>query len=251
MHNILIYFFLFLFGISIGSFLNVVIYRIPLGKSIISPPSSCPKCGKRIKSWHNIPILGWLILKGKCANCGNKISIRYPIIELLTGILAILIYYKIQTFNIFYFINFSIFALLLALSMIDIDYKAVPDSLNLLTLTIAFFSSPDIIENFENALLLIGGMSLIRWYSSFIFKTETMGEGDIVLSGTIGALLGIKFSIIAIIISSFIAIPFALYFRRYKKDYEIPFIPFLVVGTFLVWYFLDFFNIFFKIDKFF
>jgi len=241
MENIGIYIVLFLIGISIGSFLNVVIYRIPLGKSIISPPSSCPKCGVKIKPYHNIPILGWIILKGKCANCGEKISVRYPVIELLGGILAVIIYLKMQTFDIFYLINFSIFALLLTLSMIDIDYKAVPDSLNLLALTLSLFSSPDIIENFKNALLLIGGMSLIRWYISYIIKKEAMGEGDIILAGTMGAMLGIKLSMIAIFIASVIAIFPSLYATIKNKELEIPFIPFLAIGTFIVWYFSDFF----------
>jgi len=241
MENVGIYVILFLIGISIGSFLNVVIYRVPLSKSIISPRSSCPKCGAKIKPYHNIPILSWIILKGKCANCGEKISVRYPIIELLTGILAILIYHKMQIFDIFYLINFSVFALLLSLSMIDIDYKAVPDSLNLLALTLAFFSSPDIIENFKNALLLIGGMSLIRWYISYFIKKEAMGEGDIILAGTMGALLGIKLSIIAIFVASAIAIFPSLYAKINKHDLEIPFIPFLAIGTFVVWYFNDFF----------
>jgi len=116
MENIVIYIVLFLIGISIGSFLNVVIYRVPLGKSIISPPSSCPKCGERIKPYHNIPILGWIILKGKCFNCGEKISIRYPIIEFLTGILVLLIYHKLQVIDIFFVIDFALFSTLLVLS---------------------------------------------------------------------------------------------------------------------------------------
>jgi len=241
MENIVIYIVLFLIGISIGSFLNVVIYRVPLKKSIISPPSSCPKCGERIKPYHNIPILGWIILKGKCFNCGEKISIRYPIIEFLTGILVLLIYHKLQVIDIFFVIDFALFATLLALSMIDIDYKAVPDSLNLLALTLSFFSSPEIIENFKNALLLIGGMSLIRWYLSYFIKKEAMGEGDLIIAGAMGALLGIKLSLIAIFIASLIAIFPSLYNRITDKDLELPFIPFLAMGTFIVWYFDDFF----------
>jgi len=241
MENIGIYIVLFLIGISIGSFLNVVIYRVPLNKSIISPPSSCPKCGERIKPYHNIPILGWIILKGKCFNCGEKISIRYPIIEFLTGILVLLIYHKLQTIDIFFVIDFALFATLLALSMIDIDYKAVPDSLNLLALTLSFFSSPEIIENFKNALLLIGGMSLIRWYLSYFIKKEAMGEGDLIIAGAMGALLGIKLSLIAIFIASLIAIFPSIYNRITNKDLELPFIPFLAIGTFIVWYFDNFF----------
>jgi len=236
----MIYFFIFLFGTAIGSFLNVVIYRVPLRKSIISPPSSCPNCGEKIKPWHNIPVLGWIMLKGKCAYCGSKISIRYPVIELLTGILAIIVYKK-TSLNIFFFINFALFATLLALSVIDIDYKAVPDSLNLLALTLAFFSSPDVLNNFTNALLLMGGMSLIRFYVSYIIKREAMGEGDIIVGGTMGALLGVKLALVAVFIGSAIALFPSIYNRIKNSDLELPFIPFLALGTFIVWVFDGYF----------
>jgi len=241
MDNLLMYVFVFLMGSAIGSFLNVVIYRIPLGKSIISPPSSCPKCGERIKPYHNIPILGWLMLGGKCANCKEPISIRYPIIELITGILAVLIFYKLKTFDIFFIIDFAIFATLLALTMIDFDYKAVPDSLNLLALTLSIFSSPDIGENFKNALILMGGMSAVRFYVSYFIKREAMGEGDIIVAGTMGGLLGIKLSLIAVFVASFIALFPSIYQRVTKKELELPFIPFLAFATFIVWYFNDYF----------
>ena len=233
--------FVFLIGISIGSFLNVVIYRLPRGKSIISPPSSCPNCGTKIKPWHNIPILGWIILKGKCANCGANISVRYPIIETLSGILAIIVYKK-TGLNIFFVINYAIFSTLLALSVIDLDYKAVPDSLNLLALTLSFFHSTDIFSNFTNALILMGGMSLIRYYVSYFVKREAMGEGDIIVGGTMGALLGVKLALFALFIGSAIAIIPSIYNRIKNNDIELPFIPFLTVGTFVVWYFNDYFT---------
>ena len=233
-------FVVFILGLCIGSFLNVVIYRVPLGKSIITPPSSCPVCGEKIKPWHNIPLIGWIILKGKCANCNAKISVRYPLIELLSAILAVIVYKKIG-FNIFFIINFALFSTLLALSMIDFDYKAVPDSLNLLALTLSFFSSVNIIENFTNALILMGGMSLIRFYVSYFIKREAMGEGDIIVAGTMGGLLGIKLSLIAIFIGSTLAILPSIYNRIKNNDLELPFIPFLALGTFIVWLFSDIF----------
>jgi len=229
--------FIFVFGLIIGSFLNVVIYRVPIGKSIISPPSSCPKCHTLIKPYHNIPILGWILLKGKCANCKERISIRYPLIELITGIVAVLIYLKIKEIDIFFIITFATFSTLLALCIIDFDYKAVPDSLNLLALTLAFFHSTDILENFKNALLMMGAMALIRYYLSYFIKKEAMGEGDIIVGGTMGALLGIKLSLIALFVASLIAIIPSLYYRIKRKDPELPFIPFLALGSFLVWYF--------------
>ena len=244
MENWIIYIFLFLLGICIGSFLNVVIYRLPLNKSLISPPSSCPNCNTKIKPWHNIPIFSWIFLKGKCAYCGEKISIRYPIIEFLTGILAVLIYSKMKNLDIFYFITFITFSSLLALSMIDIDYKAVPDNLNLFVLFISIFHSPSILENIENALLVIGGLSVVRWYLSFFIKKEAMGEGDLIIAGVMGAMLGVNLSLIAIFIASFLAIFPSLYSLLKKKEPELPFIPFLALATFIVWYFKDYFNYF-------
>ncbi|HIQ50483.1 MAG TPA: prepilin peptidase [Nautiliaceae bacterium] len=232
---------IFIIGVCIGSFLNVVIYRVPKQKSIITPPSSCPNCNTQIKPWHNIPIISWILLKGRCKYCNAKISIRYPIIEFLTGIIAVLVYKKMGSVDIFFVINFSIFATLLALSMIDFDYKAVPDSLNLLALTLSFFSSINIIDNFTNALIVMGGMSLIRYYVSYFIKKEAMGEGDIIIGGTMGALLGVKLAIIAIFIASLIAIFPSIYNRVKNQDIELPFIPFLALATFIVWLFDDYF----------
>ncbi len=226
-----------IFGLLIGSFLNVVIYRVPLGKNIAYPASHCPVCKEKLKPWHNIPVISYLFLGGKCAYCKTKISIRYPIVEILTSIVAVLVYYKMKTIDIYLLINFSIFATLIALSVIDLDYKAVPDSLNLLALTLAFFSSPDFIENFKNALLAIGALSLIRWYVGYAVKREALGEGDIIVAGTMGALLGIKLALIALFISSFIAIFPSLYNRFSKNDLELPFVPFLAIGTFISWFF--------------
>jgi leader peptidase (prepilin peptidase)/N-methyltransferase len=240
MENLIIELVIFIIGICIGSFLNVLIYRIPKGENIAFPPSHCPKCNAKLKPWHNIPIISYILLKGKCAYCREKISIRYPIVEILTGILAVLVYKKMRI-DIYSTITFFIFALFLALSMIDFDYKAVPDSLNLLALTLSFFNSPNILDNFTNALILMGGMSLIRYYVSFFIKREAMGEGDIIFAGSMGALLGIKLSLMALFIASFIAIFPSIYNRISKKEFELPFIPFLAIATFIVWYFNDYF----------
>jgi len=231
------YFIIFLLGLAIGSFLNVVIYRLPRGKSLIFPPSSCPHCGNPIKPYHNIPILGWLILKGKCASCGKPISIRYPIVELLTGIGFIGIYYHLGEIGWQLGVMLALFSTLIALAGIDIDFKEVPDSLNLLGLTLAFFSSPLVLENFTNALLLIGGAGLIRYYSALLFRREALGEGDLIMAGTMGGILGIKLAIVAFVVANFLAMPIALYFRLKKSEESVPFIPFMVAATFLVWFF--------------
>ncbi len=94
-YNIILGVFVVLFGLSFGSFLNVLIYRIPNEISVISPPSSCPECGNELKWYHNIPIFSWLFLKGRCGFCGEKISVKYPVVELANGVIWLLLYLKL------------------------------------------------------------------------------------------------------------------------------------------------------------
>jgi leader peptidase (prepilin peptidase)/N-methyltransferase len=229
----MIYLAIFLFGLIFGSFINVLIYRIPKEQSIVLPRSSCPSCQTPIKPWHNIPILSYLLLRGKCDHCGTDISKQYPIIELLTGIIFVAVAYKsgITTDALIIAVMFS---LLLALSTIDIYYKMVPDSLNLSALTLAIFAVHPL-EGFEHALLFAGGFALLRFYLSYIIKKEAMGEGDIMIAATIGALVGIHLGLVTIFLSAILAMPFALITKDEKK--QVPYIPFLVAALFISYFF--------------
>ena len=229
--------FVFIFGALIGSFLNVVILRIPKDESIAFPASHCMSCNTPLRAWHNIPILSWLFLRGKCAFCGEKISVQYPIIELLTALIFLFSAMKFglsfQAFGIA-----STFALLLALSAIDYHYKMVPDSLNLGALTIAVFSVTSFEQfgyNITNALLFAGGFSLMRFYVSYAIKKEAMGEADIMIAATMGALLGVQLGLVAIFLGAVLALP-ALLLTRDESDEskELPFIPFLAMGCWIV-----------------
>ncbi len=228
-----------LFGLLFGSFLNVLILRIPKDESVVFPSSHCPKCNNDLKWWHNVPVISWLLLGGKCAFCKEKISFQYPLIELTTAILFLLAYLKTGDITHGVVVGL-VFALLLALSVIDFRYKAVPDSLNLAALTLAIFSSSMILSNFSNALLFAGGFSLLRFYVSFIIKKEALGEADIMIAATIGAMVGVKMGLFTIFLSAIIALPIFIYIK--EKDYEVPFIPFLAFALFLVYLFSDFFN---------
>ncbi len=229
---------LVLFGLLFGSFLNVLILRIPKEESIVFPGSHCTSCNNKLKWWHNIPLFSWLILGGKCHFCKDKISIQYPIIEFLTALLFGLIYYKLEDVT-YSFIVGLVFALLLALSLIDLRYKAVPDSLNLAALTLAVFASSAVLTNITNALLYAGGFALLRFYVSYIVKKEALGEADIMIAATIGAMLGLKLGVMAIFLSAIIALPVFIIIR--DKDLEVPFIPFLTVALFIVYMFDGFF----------
>jgi len=254
----------FIFGIVFGSFLNVVILRIPKDESVVFGASHCTSCGHKLKPWHNIPLLSWIFLQGKCAYCTNKISIQYPLIELFSGFIFTALVYKYSISLPLFFIGMS-FLMLLALSVIDLKYKMIPDSLNLLAIFFAIFgawSITGLFNNFQNALLFAGGFTLLRFALSYYLtssvyragvKTKTswnkhfdrapfieaMGEGDIMVAATMGALLGVKLGLVAIFLSALLAMPVMLYTVKGSKEQQrVPFVPFLALATFIV-YMLD------------
>lgn len=239
--------FIFILGAAIGSFLNVVILRIPRDESVSFPASHCMSCNTPLRFWHNIPLLSWLFLRGKCAFCGEKISVQYPIIELLS---ALIFLFSVIKFGLtFQALGIAVtFDLLLALSAIDYRYKMVPDSLNLGALTVAVFSVTSFEQfgyNVTNALLFAGGFSLLRFYISYIIKKEAMGEADIMIAATIGALIGVKLGLVAIFLGAVLALP-ALLLTKDESDEskELPFIPFLAIGCWLVLMFDSYVNAF-------
>ncbi len=252
--------FAFIFGLLFGSFLNVVILRIPKEESIVFNGSYCYSCGKKLKPWHNIPLFSWLFLRGKCSFCKSKISIQYPLIEFISGLLFFTIASQYGISLPAFFIALS-FLMLLALSMIDFKYKMVPDSLNLLAIFFAIFgawSPQGILLNFQNALLFAGGFTLLRFALSYYLtssiyraglKTKTtwnknydrtpfieaMGEGDIMVAATMGALLGIKLTLVAVFLAALLTLPvLLLVMKSSQEEKRVPFVPFLALATFIV-----------------
>lgn len=238
-----------LFGLIIGSFLNVLIYRLPLGISILNPKRSfCTSCEIQIKWYENIPILSYVFLKAKCASCGVKISYVYPIVELISTIVTYMLFLKLGINYEFYIILLLIY-ILIVLSFIDFTYKAVPDYLLVIVLVISFFINN---FSFKDALLFAGGFVLLNFFityyiqniKSVITKNEylreqtALGEGDIPIVTLIGGILGIQLGLVAIFLSSIFAIVPAIYNSVAKNDIETPFIPFLVLGL-LCCYFFD------------
>jgi len=219
----------FVFGTMIGSFLNVVIYRIPKGESIVFPASKCQSCQTPLKWWHNIPLFSWLILGGKCYFCKEKISVQYPTVELLTGIIFTLLYLKLGLVWYLPFVAAS-FAALLALVMIDFEYMAVPDNVNFAALLFALVQ-PDFLMGLLYAAVAAGGLYLIGLLSSFIAKREAMGGADVIVAGTMGALLGFPNFFVAIFLSAVLAMIPALIWR----EKGVPFVPFLAMATFIVY----------------
>ena len=252
----------FILGLLIGSFLNVVILRLPQNESIIYPASHCPKCKEKLKWWHNIPLLSWILLQGRCYYCKEPISWQYPAIEIATATLFAIIFYK-EGLTFQAFVIAALFSSFLALSVIDLYYKAVPDSLNLFAALLALLSSDDYLQNLQNATIVAGALAMLRfivsyyvskkeqmhlnkklqkapwlraYYPKFIM-IEAMGEGDIIVGFAMGGVLGLKKTLLALFLAALIALPASLYNRIYRGDAQLPFIPFLALGTFLSYLF--------------
>lgn len=235
------YFFLgaaFVFGATIGSFLNVCIYRIPAGKSIVSPPSSCPQCGQQIRWFQNVPILSYLLLLGKCAYCSVRISLRYPAIEALTGGLFVLVLYSFG-FSWVTPIYWIFVAALVVITFIDLDHQIIPDVISLPGIVVGFLCSffvPWV--GWQNSLLgiLLGGglLMLIAYGYEFFAKREGMGGGDIKLLAMLGAFLGWKAIFPIVFLASFagtlIGVPLMLLQKRDGK-LALPFGPFLALAA--------------------
>ena len=219
----------FIFGAMIGSFLNVVIYRIPKGESIVFPASKCQSCQNALKWWHNIPIFSWLFLKGKCYFCKEKISAQYPIVEFFTGVIFIALYFKLGLVWYLPFIAAS-FAALFALVMIDFKYMAVPDNVNFAALIFALIQ-PEFLMVLLYASIAAGGLYLIGLLSSLLARKQAMGGADVIVAGTMGALLGFPNFFVALFLSALLAMIPALIWR----EKGVPFVPFLALATFIVY----------------
>jgi len=241
----LVGFSIFLFGLLFGSFMNMLIYRLPLGISLINPKRSiCTTCEHQIKWYENIPILSYIFLKGKCSSCGEKISITYPIVELLSATVTLILFNKLGL-NLEFILTTLLFYTLIILSFIDFKYKAVPDYILIIVLLFAFSLSS---FSFQTALTFAGGFVLLELFVTFYIQNikarilnddslkeqRSMGEGDIPIIAIMGGLLGVKLGMVSIFLGSLFAIIPAILNIVIKKDIETPFIPFLSLGLFVV-----------------
>ena len=229
---------LFIFGSCIGSFLNVCIYRLPNSKSIVYPPSACPGCDTPIRFYDNIPILSFLLLRGKCRSCQAVISLRYPLVEFMVGLFAVCTYLKFGL-TLEALITYLFIASLIVITFIDIDHRIIPDAISLPGIPIGFAASfflPAITTMESLTGILVGGGSLllVAWIYSLITKKEGMGGGDIKLLAMIGAFVGWQGVLLTIFLSSAIGTLCGLVVMiRSGKNMKlaIPFGPFLAIGT--------------------
>lgn len=236
MENILI-FFAAVFGAIVGSFLNVLIYRLPLGINIAFPRSSCPECKKLIRWYENIPILSFIFLKGKCHGCGTKISYQYPLVEFGCGIFAALIAPQNvdpgSLINFFFF--FSIFSAFLVHFIVDVKHQILPDSINIYLAALFFLVS--FMNNSWTHWLIGGalglGFPLIVSWAFYLLKGQVgLGGGDIKLYGALGIYLGPIGVMQNIFLSCFLGALVGIVLiasKVIKRDNPIPFGPFIII----------------------
>ena len=250
--------YLFIIGCCLGSFINVLIYRLPLNQSIVYPNSRCPKCNAKIKWFDNLPIISWLLLIGQCRACKRKISCSYPIIEILTGILVWFNIYAHPTIYSQQSIYITIFSgsifstLLISLAILDFKYFWLPQVLTLGGLILGITTSLfiDLFNDFYQFSYLINTLmasflgfiffSLLSFIGEKIFHKPVMGGGDAKLGALIGSWLGLQGFFISTwlaFISAGFFIIFGLIFKKIKRNQKIPFGVFLSLSGLLVWHF--------------
>ncbi len=227
-----------IFGAMVGSFLNVCIFRLPNKESIIWPGSHCPHCKTPIKFYDNIPLISYLVLRGKCRQCHGSISLQYPLVEGITALSSLLLIMRFGL-SLSYLIYFAFVAALIVITVIDLYHQIIPDVISLPGIGVGLLASLIISQiTFSNSLLgiLVGGGSLflIATVYQWLFKREGMGGGDVKLLAMIGAFLGWKAVILTIFLGSLIGSITGIILMVSKgKDfkYAIPFGPFLSLGA--------------------
>jgi leader peptidase (prepilin peptidase) / N-methyltransferase len=226
------------FGLIIGSFLNVVIHRLPKQESLVTPRSRCPACQTTIAAWDNIPVVSFLLLRGRCRACRQPISWRYPVVETLTGCLFILTVFRfgvtLETLSLLIFLSS-----LVAISFIDLDHQVIPNAITLPGIPLGLLGGlvvgePPVLDRLIGALAGAGFLYLVLLYGGAAYGQDAMGEGDLNLIALVGAFLGWRAVVVTILLACLIGsvVGLALIaFRRLGRRQHIPFGPFLSLGA--------------------
>lgn len=245
--------FVFGMGLIVGSFLNVCIHRLPKDESIIRPRSYCPKCGKSIAWFDNVPVLSYLLLRGRCRQCREIISLRYPAVELIS---ALIWYISWRQFGgaPMSWVHIIFLSLLLVMSLTDLETGLIPDEVSFLGmasgLAASFFapelqgSTVPLTAAWKSLIGMLTGSGLIfvtGLAGDWIFQRESMGGGDVKLMAMAGCFLGWEKSLLVFFTAPLLALPFALYLRLVKKEEVIPYGPFLSLAAAAHFFYGDWF----------
>ncbi len=242
---ILTYLLIFIIGAMLGSFFNVCIYRLPRGEGLLFPGSHCPVCNTPIKPWENIPILSYILLRGKCSQCKGKISGRYILVEFICGLLYLGLYLRFGLgVDFFYFLFFV--SVLVIITFTDLEHFLILDKVTypsmIIGLIACYLTKKDLINSILGLLVGAGIIYLIVIISAIILKMINhpckdeggMGLGDVKLAGVMGVFLGWKFVLVAMFSSclfgSIVGMALILSGLKKRTDY-IPFGPYLAIGS--------------------
>ena len=237
--NYLFCIFFLLLGMILGSFYNVVGWRLPKGESIIYPPSHCPNCNHQLKILDLIPIFSFILQRGKCRYCKNKIAWYYPVFEFLCGIVFMLCYLVFGiTTELLKALTFV--SMLIIIMVSDFNYMIIPDEVLLffgclLALEIGIIDGYKVlISSLINGLIAFVVMYLLKTLGDFMFKKESMGGGDIKLMFIFGLVLGAPLAIISIFIGSLVGLPISLILLSKNSEHIVPFGPYLSIGATII-----------------
>jgi leader peptidase (prepilin peptidase)/N-methyltransferase len=231
-------------GLAVGSFLNVVVYRVPRGESVVRPPSQCPECGHAIRAWHNVPVVGWLVLRGKCFDCGNRISIRYPLVELATGTLFVALAWRLDQLRLAPAIPAFLYfgAIGIVLTLIDLDHRRLPNAIVLPSYPVIAVllagSAAWQHDWWSLARAGIGAACVFAFFLTVVLVYPAgMGMGDVKLSGIIGGVLAYA-SWSTVVIGWFLGFLLGavvgvalIAAQRGNRKTAVPFGPFMIAGA--------------------
>lgn len=229
----------FVLGLVLGSFYNVVGYRLPFGKSLITPGSECPKCYHRLRWYELIPVLSFLIQRGRCTSCGKKISKFYPLMELLTGLLFALSFYLFG-FSYELLLMLVVASLFIIVIVSDVNFLVIPDevtivcSVLIIIINIFNLGLKNAVLMFLSGICLFLIMFLVMKLGNRLFKKESLGGADIKLMFLVGLILNPIEGMFCIFLSSVLALPISLVLLWKNKDNVIPYGPFIVLALLLI-----------------
>ena len=234
-----IYIIIFVFGSIMGSFLNVLAVRLSNNESILWPSSHCHNCQHKLRWYELIPVISYIIQRGKSRCCNNIIPISYLLVEVITGVLYCVSYHSFG-FSYDFIISLVFISSLIVVIVSDIEYMIILDeviavsSIIIILLTWIFFGLDYTVSKIVSGILAFGSMFVIKLIGDRIFKKESMGGGDIKLMFLFGIVIGYALSICDIFLATFIAFPVAIFVLFSRKDNLIPFGPFLAMGAILI-----------------
>ena len=235
---------LFVLGLVMGSFFMVVGTRLPKNESIVKPRSHCDNCGHILKWYELIPVLSYVIQMGRCSKCHTKLSPMYPFIEVLNGFLYSLSYalYGFSYEMIAFMVISSILILIFVSDfqyMIILDEPLIIGSIIILLLKLYYFGFPTFTRSIYSGLIMFVFMLVIKLCGDKVFKRESLGGGDIKLVTFFGFVFGVRLSFVSVVFGSFLAFPYAIFLSLAKKDREVPFGPFLILGLLIVFIYME------------